>query len=393
VVIVRNVWIVFLKESIDNLRDRRSLFLAFVYPIVGVLLLGLLVSFVGGMFRGQSVQSLSLAVAGAGQAPGLIKHLRDKGVTVLPAPANPRRAVRSGRSDAVLVIPNGHGDDFAAQRPAALDMVVNATRLTTVIKVSRVVGLLREYSRKIGRMRLRQHGIAPEVASPLDIRSVNVGRSRNLAGFFLNMLPPFIIFTIFVGGVYLAIDTTSGERERGSLEPLLANPVARWEFMLGKALATFVFTLTALVVQLLAFKIMFELVAAGEYGIKISPDFGAFVGVALICLPLIGFAVGLQIIVATVSRSYKETQTYLGLLPLLPSLPGMILVFVPLKAQIWMMTIPTFGQILLIGRLMRQEPAAWSHIAVSVAATSAITALLLYAAARLYDRDSMLFGG
>ena len=71
----------------------------------------------------------------------------------------------------------------------------------------------------------------------------------------------------------------------------------------------------------------------------------------------------------------------------------MILVFVPLKAQIWMMTIPTFGQILLIGRLMRQEPAAWSHIAVSVAATSAITALLLYAAARLYDRDSMLFGG
>ena len=371
---MRNVWIVFLKESIDNLRDRRSLLLALIYPIVGVLLLGLLVSFVGGMFRGQSVQSLSLAVAGAGQAPGLIKHLWDRGVTVLPAPANPRRAVRSGRSDAVLVILNGHGDDFAAQRPAALDMVVNATRLTTAIKVSRVVGLLREYNREFGRMRLCQHGVAPKVASPLNIRSVNVGRSRNLAGFFLNMLSPFIIFTIFVGGVYLAIDTTSGERERGSLEPLLANPVARWEFMLGKALATFVFTLTAMVVQLLAFKVMFELVAAGEYGIKISPDLGAFVGVALLCLPLIDFAVGLQIIVATVSRSCKETQTYLGLLPLLPSLPGMILVFVPLKAQIWMMTIPTFGQILLIGRLMRQEPAAWSHIAVSV---TAIAALLL----------------
>ena len=224
---MRNVWIVFLKESIDNLRDRRSLLLALIYPIVGVLLLGLLVSFVGGMFRGQSVQSLSLAVAGAGQAPGLIKHLWDRGVTVLPAPANPRRAVRSGRSDAVLVILNGHGDDFAAQRPAALDMVVNATRLTTAIKVSRVVGLLREYNREFGRMRLRQHGVAPKVASPLNIRSVNVGRSRNLAGFFLNMLPPFIIFTVFVGGVYLAIDTTSGERERGSLEPLLANPVAR----------------------------------------------------------------------------------------------------------------------------------------------------------------------
>jgi len=113
----------------------------------------------------------------------------------------------------------------------------------------------------------------------------------------------------------------------------------------------------------------------------------------LICLPLIGFAVALQIIVATASRSYKETQTYLGLLPLLPSLPGMILVFVPIKAQIWMMMIPTFGQILLIGRLMRQEPPIWMNIAVSVTATSLVTAVLLYGAAYLYNRDRMIFGG
>ena len=113
----------------------------------------------------------------------------------------------------------------------------------------------------------------------------------------------------------------------------------------------------------------------------------------MICLPLIAFAVALQIIVATVSRSYKETQTYLGLLPLLPSLPGMILVFVPIKAQIWMMLIPTFGQILLIGRLMRQEPTVWSDVAVSIGSTGLITALLLYIAARLYNRDQMLFGG
>ncbi len=390
--IMRNVWIVFVKESIDNLRDRRSLFLGLIYPIVGALLLGMLVSFVGGMFRGQSYTSLSLPVEGADRAPALIKFLASKSVNIRLAPVDPRQAVRSGETDAVLVIPAGYAENFAAQRPAAVHMVVNATRLSTVITVSRVKEILRAYAREVGQARLRNHGIAPEVASPLEIKSINVGRSRNLAGFFLNMLPPFIIFTIFVGGVYLAIDTTAGERERGSLEPLLANPVARWEFMLGKAMATFAFTLTAVVVQLLAFKIMFEMVAAGEYGIKISPDLTAFIGVALLCLPLIGFAVALQIIVATASGSYKETQTYLGLLPLLPSLPGMILVFVPVKAQIWMMAIPTFGQILLIGRLMRQEPAAWSNVAMSVGATSLVTAILLYGAARLYDRDRMIFG-
>lgn len=390
--IVRNVSIVFIKESIDNLRDRRSLILALIYPVIGALLLGMLVSFVGSMFRGQSYRSLSLPVEGADQAPELMNFLAANGVNIRLAPIDPRQAVRDGTADAVLVIPDGHAKSFAAKRPATLNMVVNATRLSTVIKVSRVVEILRDYGRQVGQARLRDHGIEPEIASPLDLHSINVGRSRNLAGFFLNMLPPFIIFTIFVGGVYLAIDTTSGERERGSLEPLLANPVARWEFMLGKALATFAFTLTAVLVQLLAFKIMFEWVAAGEFGIKINPDVTAFIGVALLCLPLIGFAVALQIIVATVSRSYKETQTYLGLLPLIPSLPGMILVFVPVKAQIWMMAIPTFGQILLIGRIMRQEPVVWLNVAVSMGTTSLITALLLYGAARLYNRDQMVFG-
>ncbi|MBT6591745.1 MAG: ABC transporter permease [Rhodospirillaceae bacterium] len=390
---MRSIWVVFAKESIDNLRDRRSLMLALFYPVIGALLLGLLVSFVGGMFRGQGQSSLTLPVQGGERAPELIAFLSAKGIIIRPAPEDPRSAVRKGSADAVLVIPKGHTDNFTALRPADVQMVINATRMSTVIKVARVMEHVRAYDRQVGQARLREHGIAPEVASPLKIRSINVGRSRNLAGFFLNMLPPFIIFTIFVGGVYLAIDTTSGERERGSLEPLLANPVPRWAFMLGKALATFAFTLTAVVVQLLAFKLMFEYVAAGEFGIKVNPDLTAFIAVALICLPLIAFAVALQIIVATVSRSYKETQTYLGLLPLLPSLPGMILVFVPIKAQIWMMLIPTFGQILLIGRLMRQEPTVWSDVAVSIGSTGLITALLLYIAARLYNRDQMLFGG
>ncbi|MDP6342550.1 MAG: ABC transporter permease [Alphaproteobacteria bacterium] len=390
---MRNIWIVFAKETLDNLRDRRSLYLGLIYPVIGAVLLGMLVSFVGGMFRGQGTSSISLAVVGGDQAPELMDFLTGNGIDLLPGPNAPRQAVRAGSADAVLVIPDGYAEDFGAMRPASLDMVINATRLSTVITVSRVVGVLRAYDREIGETRLRNHGIDPAVASPLNIRSINVGRSRNLAGFFLNMLPPFIIFTIFVGGVYLAIDTTSGERERGSLEPLLANPVARWEFMLGKAMATFLFTLTAVLVQLLAFKLMFELVSAGEYGVKVNPDLGAFVGVLLISLPLVAFAVALQIIVATVSRSIKETQTYLGLLPLLPSLPGMILVFVPLKAQVWMMTIPTFGQILLIGRLMRSEPVAWLHVVVSVGMTGLITGLLLYFAAYLYDRDQLLFGG
>ena len=386
-------WFVFLKESMDNLRDRRSLFLALIYPVLGALLLGLLVSFVGGMFRGQDVGRLQLPVLNAHLAPDLIAYLARNEVEVVPAPANPRRDVRRGRVDSVLVIPPGYGADIAAQRTAPLDVVVNATRLSTVITVARVVELLRAYDRELADARLKDYGVPAQAATPLKIQSVNVGRSRNLAGFFLNMLPPFIIFTIFVGGVYMAIDTTSGERERGSLEPLLTNPISRWQLMLGKAMATMFFTMTAVVVQLCAFKLMFELVSSRETGLQINPDGSAFLAVFLLSLPLMAFAVALQVIVATVSRSTKETQTYLGLLPLIPSLPGMILVFVPLNAKLWMMSVPTFGQILLIGQLMREEPVALSQIAVSAGATGLAAAALLWVAARLYERDQLLFGG
>lgn len=387
------VWFVCVKESMDNLRDRRSLFLALIYPVLGALLLGLLVSFVGGMFRGQDVGRLQLAVQNAWLAPELVRYLADNEVDVIGAPANPHRAVRRGALDAVLVIPDSYGDDLRAQRTARLDVVVNATRLSTVITVARVVELLRAYDRELADARLKDYGVPPEAAAPLKIQSVNVGRSRNLAGFFLNMLPPFIIFTIFVGGVYMAIDTTAGERERGSMEPLLTNPIGRWQLMLGKAMATMLFTATAVIVQLCAFKLMFELVSSRETGMQINPDGSAFVMVFLLSLPLMAFAVALQVIVATVSRSTKETQTYLGLLPLIPSLPGMILVFVPLKAQLWMLTVPTFGQILLIGKFMREEPVALSEIAVSAGATGLAAALLLFVAARLYERDQLVFGG
>ena len=84
---------------------------------------------------------------------------------------------------------------------------------------------------------------------------------------------------------------------------------------------------------------------------------------------------------------------FAALLPLLPSLPGMMLVFVPLKANAWMMSIPTFGQILLIGGLIRGEPIELAHLAASLLSTSLLAALLLWLAARLYERDQLLFGG
>lgn len=386
-------WVVFAKEVRDNMRDRRSLFLALAYPFIGPLLLGALMSFVGSAMRPDVSGPMRVAVDGAHRAPALMQHLRTNGLHATPAPSDPFEAVKLGRADYVIMIPEGFDTDLAGEKPAEIEIVINATRLSTVMAVARIAQTLREYSNSLGADRLKSRGIDPTITEVVRIQTVNVGQSRSLAGFFLNMMPPFIIFTIFIGGVYLAIDTTAGERERGSMEPLLTNPIGRGQLMLGKLGAALLFTLAALVFQLVAFKAMFELVMGENYGLAFNPSVGTFVAMLGILLPLVVAAVALQVIVATVSRSYKETQTYLGLLPLIPSLPGMMLVFVPLKAHAWMMSIPTFGQILLIGAMIRGEPVDPSHLAISVVSTSLLALLLLWVAARLYERDQLLFGG
>jgi sodium transport system permease protein len=386
-----NVWVVFAKEVIDNFRDRRSLILALIYPLIGALFLGTMMALVGGMMKSQGKAKLQIPVIGAENGPSLIAYLETKGAVIVPGPEDPDYAVREGLLAAVLIIPKGMEENLANEKTVTLRIVINPARLSTVLMSTRISGIVSGFSRKITNQRLKAHNVSEEATRPIVVRNHNVGRTKNISGFFINMLPPFIMFSIFVGGIYLAIDATAGERERGSLEPLLTNPVPRGQIMFGKALATCLFTMLTLALQLAAFKIMFMIVG-GSAGKNIDPPILNFVMIFLVCAPLVAFAVGVQIIIATYSRSYKETQTYLALLPLIPSIPGMILVFVPLQSHSWMMLIPTFGHVLLVGKYVQQETVPLSDIMLSCGSTLLLACVLFYFAKRLYSNDKVLFG-
>ena len=386
------LWVVFGKEVIDNMRDRRSVSLALIYPFVGPVLMGALIAFVGDTISSLPETSFTLPIQGAANAPALVAYLEENGVVVSTAPDDPRQAVRIGRIDTALIIPDGYADRFNAERQATVELVVDGSRLSAVVAMSRALYALRQFSAGVSVGRLNARGLDLSIAKPVEIKQINVALGRNLTGFFLNMVPPFLIFTIFIGGVYLTIDTTSGERERGSLEPLLANPVARWELMLGKALAAFAFTMMAVFAQLIAFKLVFEVITGGDLGLDVDIGVGLFLAMFLISLPLMALAIAVQLIIATMTHSFKETQTYLGLLPLVPSLPGLVLVFVSITAHPWMMAIPTFGQTLLIGQLVRGEPLTVLSVTIASVTTGLAAAALLFIAARLYERDALLFG-
>ena len=388
----KRIFVVFAKEVVDNSRDRRSLLVALIYPLLGPIILGLLISAVVDVVSEKSAREVTLAIKNAPAAPDLVEFLEKRGVAVVAGPADPQAAVREGRIEVVVIVPDDFDSRFRAERTASITVVANSSRLSGLIALNRVAALLGEYNTEVWGRRIGDRGVDFRVLRPLSIDSIDVSTGTHIAEILLFMVPPLFIFNLFMGGVYLAIDTTSGERERGSLEPLLINPVERWGLMLGKYLAALFYTGVAVLVQLVAFKVVFQTAGGGTLTFAGLFDAAAVAGVFLLTLPLMMVAVGVQFIIATVTRSFKEAQTYLGLLPLVPAIPGMVLVFAPVQAKAWMMTVPAFSQTLLLGAFVRGEGVALVDAALSMASSSVAALALIVLAARLYEREKLIFG-
>ncbi len=386
-----NVITVFQKELEDSLRDRRTIFGMLFYPLLGPVLMVLLLSVVLRMFSDQAERPLALPIVGAQNAPSLIAFLEDRAVQILPGPADPPAEVRANNLDLVLVIPPGFEASVAAGQIGQVQLVFDGSRQTAGVTVQRTQDLLAGYSQQVGAQRLRAEGIDPTLIEALAVQPVDLATPQSQAAAFLNILPYFMIFSIFMGGMGVTIDATAGERERGSLEPLIINPVARWEFVLGKMGVSLLFTVQAVVETVLAFGLMVRFLPAGGMGAQLSVSAGSLLGIFLVTLPIALLAAALQFIIATYTRSYREAQNYLGLLPLIPALPGMFLAFVPLKPALWTMLIPTFGQQLLINQLMRGEPVNGLNVLTATAVTLLVGGVLVWVATKLFAREQALF--
>ena len=390
---IKRIAIVFNKEVVDNLRDRRSLFSSLISTLIGPGILLLMIIILGKtFFRDQTENKLELPVLGAENAPTLISYLEQHYVEAVSAPADPETAVRNGDVNIVLVISDEYGKSFESGEPAPVQLIVDTSRQSAYSDVQRVTTLLDSYIEMMGSLRLMARGISPNVTEVLAVETVDVSTPQTQVLIFLNMMPYFIILVVFVGGMHVIVDATAGERERGSLEPLLINPVRRSEFVVGKLLASIPFATLAVFVTLLAFALAFNAFPIEEViGYPLSIDLKALVGIFFISLPMIFLASAVQMIITSYTRSYKEAQTYTGFLPLVPALPGIAIAFLPVKPTLWMMLIPTFGQQFLINQMMRGEPIDPLYVVVSTVSTTLAALACIFVAIRLYQRERLIY--
>ncbi len=378
------------KELKDHLRDRRSLTSALLVPLFGPVIFGLLFTMMAGWYRQD--RPLELPVVGREHAPNVVAYLQRSGVTVVDAPGDYEARVQDGKVDAVLVIPPEFAERFGAGRTGELQLVVDDSRQSARGQVRRVQAALQGYASLLGTQRLLARGVSPTLAVPIRVDEVDLATPEKLAASLLNMVPLFLIMAAFVGGMNVAIDATAGERERGSLEPLLLNPVQRGALVAGKWVATVLMAFAAVAVCLGAFVVIVHRVPLQDLGIRAHLDVATALGVLGSVLPLALLASAMQMLVATYARSFKEAQTYLQLFLLIPTVPGLALAFSPVQPATWMYAVPVLGQQLLVGEVMRGVPPGALPFALSLVGCLALTGVCLALTTRLLGQERIVFG-
>ncbi|MDN5782699.1 MAG: ABC transporter permease [Luteimonas sp.] len=385
---MKALWTVCMKELRELSRDRRTLLLALVMGplLVPALLFGIL-TLAQSRAKSQIEKPLQIAIVGADRAPELVKWLAAAGIERKTLAGDPDAAIRSQDEDAYVRIGDDFGKDWQAGNPALVEIVHDSTRQDSSIPVRRIENALQRYGQQVGALRLLARGINPGVAAPLSVAHKDLSTPEARRGMVMAFLPYLLILSAFIGGAYLIIDTTAGERERQSLEPLLATPASRGAIVSGKIMAASLVGLTTLLLTLLALKIGAQFVPG--IGKMMDVRLLAIVKMLLILVPMLFIGTALLTFIAAGAKSVKEAQSYMSMLMLLPIVPTVVLMVSPIRTQLWQYTVPFLAQNQMLLKVIRSEPVEMLEWAVYFGAGFGLAALLWFAATRRYHQERL----
>ena len=384
------------KELRDFGRDCKTLALTLlmgplIYPII-MLGMGKLTEM---RLHTQLEKPLEIAIVGKDVAPSLTEFLASQGITAMKAPPKDVEAsIRAQDADVALVIDKDYAKDWREGRPARVTVVSDSTRRNADVAVARVTAALDGYSQTTGAMRLLTRGINPAVTRAVGVDRKDLATPEAKRGLLLAVIMPLILLILaFIGGAHLSMDTTAGERERQSLEPLLATPAPRSALVSGKMLAAAVIGITSLVLTLLAFKLSANL-AGGGMAKMMDVSFLAMGKMLLVLLPLVLIGTALLTFLSANSKSMKEAQAHMTWLLFVPMLPAYALMAYPLKdTQLWQYAVPFLSQNQLLAKISRGESPLPEQWAIYLLSALALAAVLWFAAVWRYKQEKLAISG
>ena len=379
------------KELLDTFRDRRTGTVTLLSSILaGPIFLLLIFNLIAS--QAERARELTLPVMGAEYAPAVVAFLERQQVNVTKAPADYDAQIRRGDLDVVLIIDDAFGTDVAQGKPGVVRLVFDRSRDRARASIDQAESLLRGYNRQWGDQRLMLRGVTSSVANPLRIETADLATPQQSGALVLFLVAYYGLFASVMGGMAVALDTTAGERERQSLEPLLMTPARPAEIVVGKWLAVCAFDALVVTLTLTGFYLTLAFAPLPPVGVPFlfgSREFGRFL---LVLVPMILMLPAILLYVGSRARAYKEAQANVSVLLFVVSLIPLVQLFMQRKEPPWLMLVPVSAQYSLLNTSLRGEAPALGQLALSWLAPLALIVIALVAVARRLSKESILSG-
>ena len=346
---------IYRKEIVDALRDRRTMLTVLASSVLMGPLVLLAISGLVATLEANAEQR-EVVVAGIERAPTLVNFFERQTYTVKPAPADYEQRLRKAQlADAVVVVPADFEAALVRGDAPIVEVVSDSANQRSQASAGRMTRLLAGFSRERATLTLALRGVSPDALEPVRVEDRDLASTQTRATQITGMLPFFVLMAVLTGALNAALDTTAGERERGSLEPLLMNPAERWVLVLGKWGA--VASVGMLIAVLACFSFLpgqwllrsDTLAAMFQYGVREAMLF------LVVLLPFAAAASALLMAVAIRCKTFKEAQASTTVVMLAASLLPLINVFSLGEESPWYLWVPALAQNVLMTRVLKGE--------------------------------------
>ena len=353
---IKGIGIVFKKEMKDLFRDRKTLIIGILIPL---LIFPIMFGFMGkGMEKNtkQVTENLKIALTDNGNS-SLGTFLKNQKSFIIIDSKDMKKDVQDGKIYVGLVIPEDFENSINEEKTSEINIMYDDTNQSSEMAKNIVASLINEaYSKEVVKSRLNSRGIDVSILNPFTIKEEIVAKDKGGMGkLILGMiLPMMLVLYAMTGPMAAATDLGAGEKERGTLEPLLTTQTSRMNLLFGKLLAITVMGVIGSVASLIGVFLGFKSgggMFGGDVSLVIPINTLIMIGLCTILLTMVFGA--LELSISIYARSFKEAQTYLSPLTIIGIIAGYGTYMMDVKnISIAVLNIPLVNIVIVIKELI-----------------------------------------
>jgi sodium transport system permease protein len=375
---MKSMFVIAYKELLDALRDKRTMLMVLLITLFGMPFMMVIISESANRYESQ-VDKKEIWVAGLNNASVLQNYFLRQGYVIHEAPADYEHQLQTKELiNPVLVINKDFQEKLALGERPTVFIVLDVANQDSQTGVVPLRHLMQGFGSERAGLNLAMRGVSPDILNVVDVKERHLSRTADSGAQLKGGLSMMLMLTMMSAGLYAAIDTSAGERERGSLEPLMMNPVSSWMFAIGKWMAVAVLTMLVVIISVLS--IFPASILVRNETIRIMLQFSAteLTLMILVLLPLGLMIAAVQIANAINGKTHKEAQARCTIVVVVAPLVSMVSVFKQGADPAWYKWVPLIAQNQLMGKILNNEMVSIADMLVPVFTCTLITAGALW---------------